>query len=411
MDMEERPDQEEESTQEGPTEPQDIAAQETTETTETTETAELTAPKGMNEVEVKQFQGRALALVKQLEGSSGSQELETIDSIGSVGIQAQRNAGTELDLLRTRMGDMMSQEGPGGEIANDMAELRIALNQINPHELSQPTGIKKILGFIPFVGKITPRLKVLQKIALRYEPVSRQVEEIETKLREGRAMLTRDNIELRKLYEQVETQQLPIQKNSYLGELIMEELTGLIERTDDTLRIERIRNALHDVSMRVQDMRTMETVHTQFFTSIEMTRQNNTRLGQSVERTLSLGSNVVMVGLAIQSALTRQKRIMEATQRTREFLGNLIAANAASIRQHTEDIGDIYNNPVIAIDKITQAHNDLIEAMNTADRLKQEGIESARENIAKLRELSTEMTQRSQGLREQSETGPPALEA
>ena len=405
MDMEERPDQEEESTQEGPTEPQDIAAQ------ETTETAELTAPKGMNEVEVKQFQGRALALVKQLEGSSGSQELETIDSIGSVGIQAQRNAGTELDLLRTRMGDMMSQEGPGGEIANDMAELRIALNQINPHELSQPTGIKKILGFIPFVGKITPRLKVLQKIALRYEPVSRQVEEIETKLREGRAMLTRDNIELRKLYEQVETQQLPIQKNSYLGELIMEELTGLIERTDDTLRIERIRNALHDVSMRVQDMRTMETVHTQFFTSIEMTRQNNTRLGQSVERTLSLGSNVVMVGLAIQSALTRQKRIMEATQRTREFLGNLIAANAASIRQHTEDIGDIYNNPVIAIDKITQAHNDLIEAMNTADRLKQEGIESARENIAKLRELSTEMTQRSQGLREQSETGPPALEA
>lgn len=408
MDMEERPDQEEESTQEGPTEPQDIAAQETT---ETTETAELTAPKGMNEVEVKQFQGRALALVKQLEGSSGSQELETIDSIGSVGIQAQRNAGTELDLLRTRMGDMMSQEGPGGEIANDMAELRIALNQINPHELSQPTGIKKILGFIPFVGKITPRLKVLQKIALRYEPVSRQVEEIETKLREGRAMLTRDNIELRKLYEQVETQQLPIQKNSYLGELIMEELTGLIERTDDTLRIERIRNALHDVSMRVQDMRTMETVHTQFFTSIEMTRQNNTRLGQSVERTLSLGSNVVMVGLAIQSALTRQKRIMEATQRTREFLGNLIAANAASIRQHTEDIGDIYNNPVIAIDKITQAHNDLIEAMNTADRLKQEGIESARENIAKLRELSTEMTQRSQGLREQSETGPPALEA
>ena len=408
MDMEERPDQEEESTQEGPTEPQDIAAQETT---ETTETAELTAPKGMNEAEVKQFQGRALALVKQLEGSSGSQELETIDSIGSVGIQAQRNAGTELDLLRTRMGDMMSQEGPGGEIANDMAELRIALNQINPHELSQPTGIKKILGFIPFVGKITPRLKVLQKIALRYEPVSRQVEEIETKLREGRAMLTRDNIELRKLYEQVETQQLPIQKNSYLGELIMEELTGLIERTDDTLRIERIRNALHDVSMRVQDMRTMETVHTQFFTSIEMTRQNNTRLGQSVERTLSLGSNVVMVGLAIQSALTRQKRIMEATQRTREFLGNLIAANAASIRQHTEDIGDIYNNPVIAIDKITQAHNDLIEAMNTADRLKQEGIESARENIAKLRELSTEMTQRSQGLREQSETGPPALEA
>ena len=135
--------------------------------------------------------------------------------------------------------------------------------------------------------------------------------------------------------------------------------------------------------------------------SIEMTRQNNNRLGQSVERTLALGSNVVMVGLAIQSALTRQKRVLEATQRTREFLGNLIVANAASIKQHTQDIGDVYNNPVIAIDKITQAHNDLIEAMNTADRLKQEGIDKARENIAKLSQLSSDLQERSQGLREQ----------
>ena len=405
MVTEERPDQEEEGVQGAPTEPQDIAAP------EAAKTDELVPPKGISDIDDKQMQTKALALVKQLEESTGSQELETIDSIGSVGIQAQRSAGTELDLLRTRMGDMMSQEGPSGDIAKDMTNLRLALNQISPHELSQKTGISKILSAIPFVGKITPRLKVLEKIAIRYEPVSRQVEEIETKLREGRAMLTRDNIELRKLYEQVESQQLPIQKNAYLGELIMQELTGVMERTDDALRIERVRNVLHDVSMRVQDLRTMETVHTQFFTSIEMTRQNNTRLGQSVERTLALGSNVVMVGLAIQSALTRQKRVQEATMRTREFLGNLIAANAASIKQHTADIGDIYNNPVIAIDKIEQAHNDLIEAMDMADRLKQEGIDSARQNIAKLRELSTAMQERSQGLREQRETEPRSIEA
>ena len=101
----------------------------------------------------------------------------------------------------------------------------------------------------------------------------------------------------------------------------MNQLTELLDDTEDTLKVERVRNALHDVAMRVQDLRTMEEVHIQFFVSIEMTRQNNNRLGQSVERTLALGSNVVMVGLAIQSALTRQKRVMEATQRTREFLG------------------------------------------------------------------------------------------
>ena len=402
MVTEERPEQEDESTTSNPTSTQEIAP---------AEVKEPLMPQGLSDQESGLLKTRALALVNELGEASGSRELELSDSITHLGMQAQRAAGGELDLLRTRVGDMIGQGGPGGEIANDLADLRLALNQINPHELRQASGMRKFLSFIPFIHKLTPPLKVLEKVAIRYEPVSKQVTMIETKLREGRAMLARDNVEMRKLYEQVEQQQLPIQKNAYMGELVMQQLGELMGQTEDPLKTERVRNALHDVSMRVQDLRTMETVHTQFFVSIEMTRQNNNRLGQSVERTLALGSNVVMVGLAIQSALTRQKRIMEATQRTREFLGNLIVANAASIRQHTQEIGDLYNNPVIAIDKITQAHNDLIEAMNEADRLKQEGIDSARENIAKLSQLSADMQQRSQGVRDQRQTEAQSIEA
>ncbi len=180
----------------------------------------------------------------------------------------------------------------------------------------------------------------------------------------------------------------------------MQQLSETLERTVDILRKERIRNVLHDLAMRVQDLRTMEEVHVQFFVSIEMTRQNNNRLGQSVERTLALGTNVVMVGLALQVALVRERDVMQATQRTREFLGDLIMANAAAIKRHTDEIGDVYNSPVIALDKITQAHNDLIEAMNMADRLKQQGIDAARENIATLSQMSADLAHRSQGLGE-----------
>ena len=402
MVTEERPEQEEESTSLNPIGTQEIAP---------VEIKEPLAPKGVSDEELQGFKGRALALVEELGDASGGRELELTDSITSLGIQAQRTAGGELDLLRARVGDMLTQEGPGNEIANDLVDLRMALNQINPHELRQASGMRKVLSWVPFIGRFTPALKVLEKIAIRYEPVSKQVTMIETKLREGRQMLARDNVELRKLYEQVEEQQLPIQKNAYMGELVMGQLDELLGRTDEALKAERVRNALHDVSMRVQDLRTMEEVHIQFFVSIEMTRQNNNRLGQSVERTLTLGSTVVMVGLAIQSALTRQRRVMEATQRTREFLGNLIVANAASIKQHTQEIGDLYNNPVIAIDKITQAHNDLIEAMNEADRLKQEGIDSARENIAKLSQLSADLQQRSTGLRDQRAVEAQSIEA
>jgi len=391
MTTEERPEQREDIGELVPAGPQNLALEDGTESP---------IPLDLSAEETKEIQVRARELVKQLEGASGSEELELIDSMTNLGMQAQRRAGGEMELLRGRVGDMITGEGPGNELSKDLVELRGALNQINPHELSDQGLARRLLQLIPFAKKLSPGMRILERIAIRYEPVSKQVSMIETRLRDGRAMLARDNIEMRKLYEQVESQQLPIQKNAYMGELVMAQLEELLERTEDTLRAERIRNSLHDVSMRVQDLRTMEAVHIQFFVSIDLSRENNTRLGQSVERTLTLAINVVTVGLAIQVALARQRRVLEATQRTREFLGNVILANAAAIKQHTEEIGDVYNNPVIAIDKIAQAHNDLIEAMDTADRLKQEGIDAARENIAELSKLSSDLQRRALGLRE-----------
>ncbi len=357
-------------------------------------------PKGMSEEETQKVKNEANVLVKQLGMVSGSKELEILDNMSNMGVQAQRNAAGYLDLLKGRVSTFLADGGPSRQIADSMRELRIALDQIDPH--AKPRTVwDRLYNIFPFFGMRNP-VRLLQKIALRYEPVSRQVTVIETRLRDGRTMLVRDNIELRKLYEQIEAQQPAIQRTTYLGELLMVHLNQMLQNTSDAMKREKIRAALHDVTMRVQDLRTMEEVHVQYFVSIEMSRQNNNRLGQAVDRTLTLSTNVITVGLAIQSALIRQRAVMEATKRTREFLGTLIAANAASIKTHTQEIGDLYINPVIAMDKITQAHNDLIEAMDAADRLRQEGINVARENIANLSNLSAILMQRASSLLESS---------
>jgi uncharacterized protein YaaN involved in tellurite resistance len=355
------------------------------------------APKGVTGEEVEELKARAQGVVRQLEEARGSKEMEIIDSVTSLGLQTQRQAASEIGLLKARVGDMITREGLTGQVTSDLVELRTALTQIAPPELSRPSLFHRLLDILPFRQRL---LRILEKIAIRYEPVSRQVVVIETRLREGRMMLTRDNIELRKLYEQVECQQPMIQKNAYLGELLMQDLQELMGRTAEPQKKEKIQNALYDISMRVQDLRTMEEVHAQFFVSIEMTRQNNTRLGQAVERTLTLATNVVMVGLAIQVALARQRRVLDATQRTREFLGDMIVANAETIKRHTQEIGDVYKEPVIAVEKITQAHDALLEAIDMADRLKQQGIASARENISRLSQLAGAFEERFAGMRE-----------
>jgi uncharacterized protein YaaN involved in tellurite resistance len=352
--------------------------------------------------ETDALRAKATSLAQELEASSGSRELGLIDNVSALGVVAQRHAGQELDFLRTRVGDMLSEKGATGQLTKDLVELRMLLGKINPN----PDGPSGIVRLLPFSQTVVKRL---EHIAVRYETISRQVQVVERRLAEGQSMLRRDNVELRKLYEEVEEQQLPIERNAFLGEALIDELQRLMARTTDAMKKERIQTAIFDVAMRVQDLRTMQEVHTQFFVSIEMSRVNNSRLAQAVERTLSLTTTTLTVGLAIQAALSRQKRVLEATQRTRQYLGDLISANAASIKQHVNEIGDVYRSPVIAIEKLAQAHADLMEALNTAGRLEAEGIQLARTNIEKLKQLTTELSRRSLA------TGPsesvPLLEA
>ena len=339
-------------------------------------------PKGLTEDEIASVKRVAVEIASKLATSSGSQEMQVADSISNLGVQAQRGAASELELLRARLGEMMTKEGSGDAIATDLAELRLTLANVSPQ---LDGGIVAKILHARGAGRVRA---VIERIALRYEPVSKQIAMIEARLREGRTMLARDNIELRRLYESVEALHLTVEKNAYLAKQLIWKLEALLRETEDASKRDRITNAIHDLSLRVQDLQTMAEVDLQFFVSIDMTRLNNSRLGQAVERTLTLSTNVVMVGLAIQVALSRQRRVMAANQRTREFLGSVVATNAALIKRHTSEISDAYNNPVIAVEKLSQAHNDLLEAMDIADRTRQEGIERGRETIERLVEMS-----------------------
>ena len=94
MVTEERPEQEAESTASNPAGTQELAP---------IDIKEPLAPQGITDVETQDLKNRALALVNELGEASGSRELELSDSITTLGIQTQRTAGGELDLLRTRV--------------------------------------------------------------------------------------------------------------------------------------------------------------------------------------------------------------------------------------------------------------------------------------------------------------------
>ena len=161
-------------------------------------------PALLTTVEEEEARASARQLVLAIQDASGSREMEMLDEISVVGLQAQRSAGRQLDLVRARMGAFLDAGGTSKQLANDLVDLRTTLDRINP-DFAGHSFWGKVTNALPFLRNRT-LVRALRKIAIRYEPVSKQVVVIETKLRDGRDLLERDNIELRQLYGEIEDQ-------------------------------------------------------------------------------------------------------------------------------------------------------------------------------------------------------------
>ena len=99
----------------------------------------------------------------------------------------------------------------------------------------------------------------------------------------------------------------------------------------------------------------MEEVQYQFFASIEMIRENNSRaraVGAAHPRPRLQRCDG---GTGDPGGPRPPAARAGGDQADARILGVTRAANAAAIKRHTTEIGDVYNSPVIAIDKITQA--------------------------------------------------------
>lgn len=345
------------------------------------------APAALPPEAVSDIQSKALTISNEFE--TKSQDREFMNGLMNLGSEAQQNASRKLELLKGKVGTLLNDlDGEGAKIPKDLVDLRMMLDKINPHKIEKKGFFSKLLGKVPGVGD---RLK---EIAVRYESVQTQIDIIVNNIRDGRDTLIRDNISLEQLYDDVKFQQVAVQKNAYLGELLIAELEKRVAATTDPTLKQKLEMALHAIAMRVQDLRTMEQVNMQFFVSIDLTTNNNHLLAQAVDRTLTVTTNVITVGLAIAAALANQKRTMEATKATQEYAGNILASNAAAIRQQTTEIAQMYNSPVLALEKVQKSYDDLMAAMDEVEKVKRQGIETAKKGMAQLSDMSQSLAQK-----------------
>ncbi len=357
-------------------------------------------PRGVSPEGVAEIEKRAAELAGEV--SSNPEDRKLARRLSALGVQDQQKASKEIGLLKTRVGSMLNDlEGAGGEIPKNLIELRHTMDEINPQVLGQPSGLSKLLGRTPGVGK------VLRKIAVKYESVQTQIDHIMNGLRHGKDRLLEDNAELEQLYEQVQIAQQGVQQSAYMGELLWGKIDEKLAACTDPGERQKLQAMMHRVAMRVQDLRTMEQVNLQFFASIDMTIQNNDTLGEQVDRTVMVTQSLLTVGLAIQAALANQKKIAGAVKSVQESTAAMLEANAAAIGAQTREIGEMQNNPVIALESVKNAYNSLIGAMDEMEQIRSAGTEKARAGIAELTKMSAALEPKVEALQAAGDL-PPA---
>lgn len=350
-----------------------------------------TRPKGLDDQSGRQLAAKADELAEAVLSEPGDRKLGR--QVSAMGVREQQRASKEIGLLKTRVGTMLKQlEGEGGEIPKTLIELRHTMDEINPQVLGQPSGIAKWLGKAPGVGK------VLKRIAVKYESVQTQIDHIMNGLRHGKDKLLMDNAELEQLYDQVHLAQRGVQQSAYVGELLWEKLEDAFAEVTEPAQRQKLQAMMHKVAMRVQDLRTMEQVNLQFFASIDMTVQNNDALCDQIDRTVMVTQSLLTVGLAIQAALANQKQIASAVRQVQDSTAAMLEANAAAIGRQTAEIGEMQNNPVIALDRVKNAYSTLVGAMDEMEKIRSAGTEKARAGIAELTRMSSALEPRVEAL-------------
>lgn len=354
------------------------------------------APKWADKVDISAMKDKSVEMIGQVKEKTGPALMRVLDGIGA---KSQKKMASANDLMSNSVNSLLKGLDGKSPTGEKLLELRSAMGDLNPHSLSNswwfnwmPSGIKR---------------KAISNFIHKYEPMQKHVNEIFNGLRAGKDDLLETSIELEHQYTEIEAAQKEIQSEIYVGELLIVEIEKLESEAaaDDVQEKQKLASAKNKAARRIRDLRTMEQSAVQFFISIDQTVSTNELLSEQIDSALTVGPMVMTNALRIQSALAKQNAVKEAVEGFQEGLGDMMAQNAAAVNQAAQQIGDLYNNPVIALEKMEEGFDQLMQAVNTANETMASSTIKARESSARLAEMTAELSPVAQGLHDARNEG------
>jgi len=353
-------------------------------------TTEVTPPKWALEKDLSTLKDRTLALVQSTKEKSGPALSRIVAGIGEA---SQKKMSSANDLMAGSVGTLLKGLDGKSPTGEKLLELRSAMDDLNPHSLSNswwfawmPKGVKR---------------KAISRFINRYQPMQAHLNGIFDGLRNGKDELLETSIALEEQYDEIAAAKKEMEAEIYVGELFIKQVEELEAVVDtDPRELQKLGAVKNQAMRRIRDIRTMEQAAVQFFISIDQTVATNSLLGEQIDSALVVGPMVMSNALRIQVALAQQDSVREAVESVQNAMGDMMAQNAAAVNQAAQKVGDMYNNPVIGLEKLEEGFDQLMQAVNTANATIATSTIKARETSDRLAQMTAELEPVAAGMRD-----------
>lgn len=271
-----------------------------------------------------------------------------------------------------------------GVIGDTITDLLGNVNMIEIDPSSKPM-YQRALMMIPGVKNIIMSTK---KMFQKYDTVSKNIDNITSKLDHGRLTLIKDNNQLESLFKD---------NLSYIDELEELILGGYITKQElekeladmeansqdfEDYQISDKKDFINRLSKRLTDMQLTRMIVLQSLPQIRLVQTNNNtmvdKIQASVTTTIPLWRNTLSVAVA----LNRQEKMAQVVKATTDATNTMLKKNAELLKTNSIEVAKQNERGVVDIETLRQVQTDLISTLNDIRKIKEDG-EIARRGMGK----------------------------
>jgi len=304
-----------------------------------------------------------------------------VTSLGEAEIRAAAETSNRLLAAPVRA---MEKGGlaAGSKVSSNLVELRRTIEDLDPKEA---TGVRKLLGLIPFGEKIEDYFR-------KYVSSQAHLDAIIKALYDGQDELRKDNaaLELEKVHLWETMQRLA--QYIYIAERLDAALSTKIAALDAT-DPERAKTLREDVlfytRQRHQDLLTQLAVSIQAYLAIDLVRKNNVELVKGVDRATTTTIAALRTAVIVAQALSNQKLVLDQITALNTTTSSLIETTSAMLANQSVDIQKQAAESTVSLEKLESAFANVYQAMDAVDSFKVEALDSMAVTVATLQEQVT----------------------